>query len=205
MRVFLGFPASDEIRSYLQRTQALLAGHGIRGKWVDPRNAHLTVLFLGEQSPETVRRLRNELASSTSTALPPVLECGGVGAFPPRPRLLFVDWHEVAQGRFAPLVELAGHCAASAGIPMDAAKARRRLRPHMTLVRFRGPREARVLRSLGAFEDGRWAWTIDVPPPPATARRIECDRLVLYESHLRPAGPVYGTLDEFTIRRPETG
>lgn len=199
MRVFLGFPASEDIRSYVHRTQAALRTQGVRGKWVDPSKAHWTVLFLGEQSPEAVSRMEERLSSTLPSAQAPVLRCTDVGSFSPHPRLLFLGWAEAASGRFPALTTLTARCAEDAEIPIDPAASRRKAHPHLTLVRFRNPRESQRARSLGALHGGRWRWRAELPSPSPATRRVVCDRLVLFQSHLRPEGPVYEELCDFRL------
>ena len=203
MRVFLGFPASDAIRSFVHRVQTALRSHGVGGKWVAPSRTHWTVLFLGDQAPEAVERFGERLSSAVPSAQAPVLECTGIGAFSSRPRLLFLGWDEAIPGPFASLVALTERCAAAAAIPIDPAGATRKAQPHLTLVRFRGARESRTVRPIGGLREGRWVWRIELPSPPPEALRFVCDRLVLYQSHLGPAGPVYETLREFRLDTAE--
>ena len=182
MLIFLAVDMNESIRSGIATIQDSLARDGIRGiRWVNPGGVHLTLRFCGEVSPETVDRLTRALAPGVPC--PPFsVGIGGLGTFPLRgaPRVLFVAAKEAA-----PVAKVAAWVedrVVSAGLPREP----RPFHPHLTLGRFR-PGARPLDRELLETSCAR-----DLGPLPV-------DRIVMFESHLEPAGARYEALQSFPL------
>ena len=182
MRIFLAVDLNESIRSGIAAIQGSLARDGVRGiRWVSPGGIHLTLRFCGEVSPETADRLTGALAAGVPS--PPFSDgMGGLGTFPPRgaPRVLFVAAKEAA-----PLAKLAAWVegrVVSAGLPREP----RPFHPHLTLGRFR-PGARPLGRDLLEISCAR-----DLGP-------LLVDRIVMFQSHLEPAGARYEALQSFPL------
>lgn len=145
-------------------------------RWVEPDSLHLTLRFLGNLEPETLDRVREELAEVRGATF--TLALGGRGTFGPRsaPRVV---WLGVGAG-LEPCAELAARVEAAcerAGLEPDE----RAFRAHVTLARAR--REGERLPAL--------------PEPPALAPWTVED-FALYESRLRQQ-PRYVPLERYPL------
>ena len=146
-------------------------------KWVDPRNLHLTLHFIGELEDRRVPALGEALAPPLGIA-PTRVELGGWGVFPPRgpARVIWIGVTAGVETLSRAQAALAGRLQ-SVGITPEA----RAFSPHLTVGRVRIP-------SGPAWTD----LTRDNPPP------ITCGCAVghctLYRSLLSAAGPTYEAL-----------
>lgn len=175
MRLFLAIPVEGRAARTLAAVQADLKV----GRLVDPDDFHVTLAFLGE----VPGALQDDLgAALDALALPPVrLEIRGIGHF----------GHDAPRQVWAGVAEDAGltrahakveRAARSAGLRLD----RRRFVPHVTLGRLKGRVEDTAAVATFAAKHG--ALSLEPLAPRET---------VLYASHLRADGPLYGPLESF--------
>lgn len=140
-------------------------------RWVDPRNVHLTLRFLGDSSPRALRVVEEQLRERGAACPPLEAPVRGLGVFPDRgsPRVLWLGVELPA-----PALDLQRACeraAVAAGFPRED----RPFRSHLTLGRWR--------------EGGRRP---DLPEVDLGLARLET--LVLFRSDLQPRGPTYTPL-----------
>lgn len=176
VRCFVAADLPADLRDELGRLQKRLAACGLAVRWVSTEAMHLTVRFLGELAPRAFEDVAAALTAPLEVGGPCRLEPGKLGAFP-TPRRARVLWVDIG-GEVATLARAALLLEARLeplGIPREL----RPFRPHLTLGRARGPSgilgAERALEAEGAFAGP--AFTVD--------------RLILYESRLRPGGPSY--------------
>jgi 2'-5' RNA ligase len=176
VRAFVALELDARLRAAIGDLQARLRPRlgGIR--LVRPEGIHLTLRFLGPTSPAQVESLRPLLAGAAAATPPAEVRVAGLGTFPDRgsPRVLWLAL-EVP----APLLELQRACegaARAAGFEREA----RPFKAHLTLGRWRdrAPRP-------------------DLPAADLGTTRLE--RLVLFESDLKPDGAVYTSLAGFAL------
>jgi 2'-5' RNA ligase len=172
-------PAAERVRDDILR----LCPGAVRGiKWVEPRNLHFTLKFLGEV-PEAkfahvaaaLERLRDSEAFD--------IHLEGVGAFP-NLRSARVVWVGISEGadRLAALAARVEDALADAGFPREA----RAFSPHLTLGRVRDSERVPALKTaLEALRCANFG-----------VQRVES--VVLMESRLSPKGPTY--TEKVTIR-----
>jgi 2'-5' RNA ligase len=185
MRLFVAVDLDEARRLVAGRAAADLAGRlgpqglGRAAKWVEPRNLHLTIRFIGETDDARAARIQQALAP---VLLTPAfdLALGGPGVFPPggSPRVLWMgivqgasalaDLHDEVEGRLQAI-----------GEPPEA----RGFSAHLTLARFKDLDRARGEAVRRALREVRVA---------AGACRIEA--ATLYQSRLSPGGPTYTAL-----------
>ena len=78
-RVFIAFDVSDEARDYLFNLQKELSKF-VKAKWVEKKNIHLTLKFLGEIDDEKLEKLKKELSKIKFKRFDVVLD--ELGVFP---------------------------------------------------------------------------------------------------------------------------
>lgn len=180
--VALPDPAREEIRRALDR----VLGHGTApGRIVPPENWHLTARYLGATEPPRADVFAAELQRRLRPFRAFELTLGGLGGFP-NARRARVLWMGVREG-LEPLRAIAAAAEAAArtaGFPAEA----RAYAPHLTLSRITPGRDVRRLIEVAG-----------------EARvRFEVGHITLFRSDPGPSGPLYRSLDRFTLgHRPE--
>ena len=169
VRAFLAIPLSGDLKTALQRLQSDLKARNSEVRWSRLDNLHLTLHFFGEIHQENLEKIMASMLSVSNRHKPFQVNVTGLGAFPNvrRPRVV---WLGLTPQH--PLRQLHQDCQTSlqaAGIVTDS----RPYAPHLTIGRVRARTDLTALsREIGTREFGQLA----------------VDRLVLYESRLRPGG-----------------
>jgi 2'-5' RNA ligase len=150
-------------------------------RWVDARQLHVTLAFLGEQ-PESALPLLERVGATAAASSPRLkLKLGEPGSFGPRraPRVLWIGLDGDVPGLLALQSRLDAGLRA-AGFALED----REFRPHVTLARRRPNASSAPL-----------AW------PPRTIQRsaFEVHHLTLFQSRLSPRGATYVVLKAFPL------
>lgn len=185
MRLFVAVPlaaaARDAAAGAIAAVRRRRVFRAAPVRWVEPRNLHVTLHFLGET--------RADVAAAVAAALAPArvrppfrAALGPAGLFPAHgpPRVV---WLSVRDGsaQLAALRQAVGRRLALPGYRPD----RRPYRPHLTIGRVRASSSV-ARRALDA------ELAAIVPPPVAWT----VDRIVLMESRPSPAGASYRVVGE---------
>jgi 2'-5' RNA ligase len=149
MRTFICLELPEMIRAQAEGLQRRLAGLGDKIRWVNPRNLHLTLRFLGEISRSQVETvcLAVRCAAARVDAFP--IRLSGTGCFPSsrRPRGFWIGVADAST--LVHLFEAIEEELASAGFPREA----RPFSPHLTLGRIRADRSnARLGEAMAGAE-----------------------------------------------------
>ena len=185
MRLFLALPLPAEaLRRLASAAEALREGFPDL-KVVRPEGLHQTLVFLGERPPPEAEQVGRLLDSPRLVVprIPSVL--GGYGQFPQRgaPRVVFIPMKEGGE-RVVALQQALSGILKEGGIRLE--EEARPFAPHITLARSRGS---------GAADPGKLAALLDFE------ERFEFDRLVLFQSLLRPGGAEYRALKSVALRQ----
>src|SRR6266852_3063736 len=132
MRIFIGIDLDTEVRSRIERFLEGVEGFAPDARWARPESLHITLKFIGEQTPQKVEDVTQRLGQIEGSAFE--IHCTGYGFFPTAkaPR---VFWGGIESG--SQLAELAGKieaAVAALGIPRED----RPYSPHLTLARASG-------------------------------------------------------------------
>jgi 2'-5' RNA ligase len=184
MRLFIAADLDDGARAAVSGAVAGLRAGSERGRhgpargvsWVDARNLHLTLHFLGDVDQARLPALVDALAPALEFDAPRV-GLAGWGVFPPRGPVRVI-WVGVTAGGgtlTSAHAEL-GRRLRSAGVTPES----RPFSPHLTVGRVKAP-VGPAFGDLVAAE----------APVSAACRVMAC---TLYRSHLSPAGPTYEAL-----------
>jgi RNA 2',3'-cyclic 3'-phosphodiesterase len=160
------------------------ASGNIRVKWVEPENIHLTLAFLGDTEEERITAaamILNKVCSATGQFS---FTIGSPGIFKSY-RDLKVIWTGIRDPEA--LVELRRKLSEElnyAGFRLEE----REFRPHITIGRVKAPGNADMLKSfISRYQD-------------ITLQVVKVKEAILFESILKPAGPVYKPVGIFKLK-----
>ncbi len=168
----------------LQQVQSELKKADLPVKWVRPENIHLTVKFLGDVNPADLEKIGSAMQTAAALSAPFTLSARGLGAFPgvKKPRVLWCGLGGDVEA-LARMHSSLDEALAESGFEREA----RKFKAHLTLGRIKGRVNAEAMIDLisrhGHMASGPFA----------------CDRLCLYQSQLKPGGPVYSRLAEVPL------
>jgi 2'-5' RNA ligase len=186
LRTFLAVDLGKSIRDRCVALQDSLARGGADVKWVEPKNLHVTLLFLGEVDDREVPALCKAVASICVSHESFPVSVQGLGCFP-NPRRPRVIWVGVGEGG----PELVALHDDLEGPLLDLGCYRREERqytPHITLGRVRGDRTAERLAEA-LVKQANWQGGV-----------IEAREVRVLSSELTPKGPVYAVLSRAPLK-----
>jgi len=179
VRTFLGVPLTEELREAIHSLQSGLKSRIRDIRWSRPENLHLTLHFFGETEQENLEKIRVSVLSVKRCHRPFQVDVIGLGAFPSlrRPKVIWLGLNP--QNQLGQLHRDCRRALHAAGLVTDS----RSYSPHLTIGRAKNrTNELTVLGSeLGHQLVGH----------------LPVDRLILYESRLKPGGAEHIPL--FTI------
>ena len=176
MRAFLALKISEEIESEALKASLELQQRQFEGSWVKSGNFHLTLLFLGERTPDEIQRLSGLLEKNLQFA-PFALETDRLGFFKKGGKPT-VCWLGIKKhGAFSALADVLTRLLLPLQTdPIDSESA------HITLGRLK-----KVPDQWHAF-----IRQIEIPSMIFTVRHV-----FLFKSVLTPQGPVYTCLGKY--------
>ncbi|OYD14883.1 RNA 2',3'-cyclic phosphodiesterase [candidate division WOR-3 bacterium JGI_Cruoil_03_51_56] len=181
MRCFIAVDISATALNQIKGLLVKLGKAGVAGvRWVKPFRMHLTLAFLGEVSLDFVTSVKECLPRAVAGFGPFSCRLNGIGAFPSRHRARVV-WVGMDKGTDE-LCELQKRIAKELE-KIGYRPERRPFSPHLTLGRLRFPADVTGVSEIRFQSDG-----------------FEIDRLILFQSVLKPEGPEYSRLAEFKLR-----
>ncbi|MBX7256784.1 MAG: RNA 2',3'-cyclic phosphodiesterase [Candidatus Hydrogenedentes bacterium] len=198
MRAFVAIEIPEEIRMRLLDVQQNLRESRLRASWVKPGAMHLTLRFLGEIGEADAETYLEHVAPAFAEVSAFDLTVRGVGAFP-NARRPTVVWAGVTPADGA--LEAAFRIAEAGAVAIGQKPENRRFHPHVTLARIKDDRDKASGR--GAKDAGDPA----IERLAALMRREQstlfgaftAKSVSLFSSDLRPQGPVYTCIKEFSF------
>jgi RNA 2',3'-cyclic 3'-phosphodiesterase len=196
MRIFIGIDLGPEVRGRISRFLEGVQGFAPDARWVRPESLHITLKFIGEQTPERVEAIAERLRRIQGGEFE--IRSGGYGFFPTAKaaRVFWIGIHAGPQ-----LAELAGSidvATAELGIPRED----RPYSPHLTLARAGGRSGSPKWRK------GDGSNTIFAPLEKRLAAMGELDfgtmtarEFILYQSQLSPKGSQYTKSQRFALNQ----
>lgn len=172
MRLFIAVAADDLVKAAAAAVVRRLRRAPGDYRWVEPRDMHTTLRFLGEAPEGRLPEIRRLIERASAQTAPFELVYGGVEAFESLedPRVVWIGLEKGLE----PMENLAGRLGRDEPRPFL---------PHLTLGRRRcGPTPPEFLAALRG------------EPPLALRRSV--DRLSLYASRPTPSGRAYEILFE---------
>lgn len=187
LRLFFAIPLSESLKEAALGIQGALAeagGDGMRVKWVEEDNLHLTLKFIGDTPTEGADRLIEVAKRVASHCRPASLQLHGVGCFPPRgaPRVIWIG----AAKPSAELDELATRLDESVQAEGLAGPDRNPFTAHFTIGRVKD-------RQCGELASAIRRMTEE------PVGEMVADHFCLISSELTPQGPIYRELARFEL------
>ncbi len=189
----LSIAVTERLIALQERFQEVLERDfpGLGMKWVSGENIHLTIKFIGETEDTLIPLMCDRIRVLIRlTPLPPFqVQCVSLGAFPSleQPRIFWAGLDPQSAEVATLLHRLVERELYNLGI----AKEGREFNPHITLGRLKTSKETtkEKVTELGAtfHELG------------ANFGRCFIKDMVLYESFLKPDGPIYKVVDRFPL------
>lgn len=188
IRAFIAVPLSEEVRRAAVEVQdRLRQAWGGQVRWVEGKNLHITLKFLGQVEISRMEQVGYVLERMAGEFEPFEARTGGVGAFPSLGRARVV-WYGVKEGgeRLTALAQAAEESLEGLGFEREG-----RFHAHITLGRVRRGSEGRSLAWPKGIEseDGEYSLWIE--------------RFILMQSILNGSGPTYVARREFLLGREE--
>lgn len=177
LRLFIAVDLSEEARSALLAKAAPFRDRIPGARWTRPDGWHVTLKFLGSTWPRLMDAVGEavERAAGEASAFDSRLTELGVFPGPGRARVVWAGLED-RQGRLAGLAGRLDDL-----LEEDFVREKRAFTPHLTLARLNPPRDIRE-------------FSPELPGTPVSSGPFRVDRLVLYRSHLSPAGATYEPL-----------
>jgi 2'-5' RNA ligase len=197
MRIFIGIDLDPEVRTRIERFLEGVEGFAPEARWVRPESLHITLKFIGEQTPERVDTITERLRRVDCSVFE--IRAGGYGFFPTAkaPRVFWIGIH--AGPQLAELAESIDIATAELGIPRED----RPYSPHLTLARAGAGR--RLGSAKGRKTDGPNAIFGVLEKRLAAIGELDfgtitANEFILYQSQLSPAGSKYTKLQRFPMK-----
>jgi 2'-5' RNA ligase len=177
---------AEDVRAAMRRRLARLRSLLPGSRWVDPDQAHLTLVFLGPQPEERLPALRDALAEVFARYPAMPLRLHGGGTFP-QGRPARVAWVGV---KGPPELQPMQHDVADAAASLlDWEPEKRPFHPHVTLTRCNPTWPRQLVERYHSEVQGPWG------------EEFLAAEGVLYRSRLSPRGAQYEALARFPLRR----
>ncbi len=185
MRLFIALELPKEIKSSLSNIIDDLNKHcsdRSAVKWVNPKNSHLTLKFLGETDKNLIENIKEDISKAGQKFQSINCKIIKIGGFPNliKPRVIWSGL-ETENDDLINLAEKIDHLMSQHGFE----KENRRFKAHLTLGRVRG-------RDIDHLTDYMQSYKFDEIP-------LVLNKLCLFKSTLTPNGPIYDKLHEIIL------
>jgi 2'-5' RNA ligase len=189
IRSFIAIELPEELKQALTRLQEELKSSGsLPVRWVEPKNIHLTLKFLGDIDVAITGKITVALEETVRGSPPFSIEVSGLGVFPNMNRIqiiwvgLFGELEKLGQ-----LQKRIEEALKPLGFPAEG----RPFTPHLTLARVRDyarPDERQKLGEIisAASFEGKY--------------KINVNTVHLIKSQLTREGPIYSKLGTVTLK-----
>jgi RNA 2',3'-cyclic 3'-phosphodiesterase len=186
-RLFLGIPVSDELKRSIttllpERSRRLFPPNT---RWVPPENYHVTISFFGYVADKELANVEAKIETILQKINPFSLELENISLAPPKkkPTMLWAIFKQNVA--FTELVRSIEEGIGNKAVANDFRKSHAPI-PHITLARFKG---------VEAFDIAR----LSAGKAQAKSLKLEVSTCYLFESKLRPNGPIYTPLHQFSL------
>jgi 2'-5' RNA ligase len=185
LRSFLAIELPKPILKKIEEVQADLKSSHIDVKWVNPEQIHLTLKFFGNIEASKVEPITSSVEGLTQTTPSFPLIVQGIGAFPhlKNPRVIWIGLFDTKE-ILIPFQKELDVQFEKIGFQAED----RSFHPHLTLGRMKSSRGKEELATR--MEKHR----------EVEFGEFQVEKVILFKSDLRPAGPIYTPLKEIKLR-----
>lgn len=179
--IALPVPASEKLIAETEFYRNNLEGLNV--KWVEYKNLHITLAFLGDTSDDQITAIRQHLPSVVSGYSPfsLLLTCTGAFKSPQNPQVIWIGMEpaKTLDNLYRDIQQFIGN--------MGFERDNRPFRPHLTIGRIKGAAQSHNLPELIKLSEG-------------VNEKVITETIIFYESMLQPAGPVYKPIEVFNLK-----
>lgn len=179
IRSFIALCFPENIISRIKKLQEEMQKYKLKIRWVEPKNIHLTLKFLGNISDESIEKAGRVINETAGEQKPVSLIAKGIGVFPgiKHPRII---WVGVGRGtdRLIELQKNLDKKLVKAGFSKD----KKPFTSHITIGRVKGKNIPENLMNAMAALKG------------FESEEFIADHIDMYKSDLKHGGPVYTRL-----------
>ena len=187
MRSFIAIELPEELKETLRRIQEKLKSSGADVKWVEPKNIHLTLKFLGEINDEQLPKIICALQDIAGHSEGFLLRLSSLGAFPKIsfPRII---WAGIDKGESE--TKILAKKLEDRLIKIGLSKVEHPFSSHITIGRTRSNLgRDKLVAGLNNLMNG-----FEGMP-----QELLVNKITLLKSTLTPQGPIYETLKEISL------
>ncbi len=150
-------------------------------KWVEPKNFHITLKFLGDTTPEKIETLAEKIKAELHPMNPVALKLAELGAFPNnhKPTVLWVDVFPKEQ--LLTIYKTIEQVCITQGFRAD----QKPFKSHITVARLKRGNNPDPIKKISLFLQN------DAPSKPIN---FYIDGITIFQSVLTPRGPRYTPL-----------
>jgi len=192
IRAFLGIDLPKELKKDINTLGYIQVPTGIRLKWVEEPNFHITLKFFGSVSESTLKKIHKQVKGVGEEFSGFKLEVEEVGMFLGKDKAPRVVWLGLTPSE--PLLKL--HQALEKSFKkLNLNKKKENFHPHITLFRVKS------VDSMRSFE--KYYEDLRLKAEKIKGFAFFVKELVIFKSTLTPRGPVYEKLYQVELKHGE--
>jgi len=183
VRVFLAIDLPQELKKELFNLSKVLNCEGLKLKWVEEENLHLTLRFFGNISENLVEKIYEKCKDVCKKLEPFELELDLASYFPLKgtPRVIWIGINSASNNLFK-----LDNLLKKAFKPLKLKEEREEFYPHVTLLRIKEKTDPVALKKF--FEE------IKKASEKLKGKSFLVKELIIFKSDLFPSGPKYTPL-----------
>ncbi len=172
---------SKELKNFIISLKKELSSEKI--KWVDFKNFHITLKFLGDTEENLIPNINEALQKAAKSNTKFTLQLKGIGVFKTiaNPRVLWIGI-----GKNEKMINLF-NCIEDNLEILGFQKEKREFNPHLTISRIKFLKDKKVLLNH-ILKNSNKEWD-----------KIEIEKFTLYQSILKKQGPTYLEIKNFNL------
>ena len=185
IRAFIAISLPSSVKELALQVRERFRDCGKTVRWIDPKNVHLTIRFLGDIPEEKIEPVGQAIEKAVEHFPPFQMKIDGIGAFPNlrHPRVI---WMGVAEPT-ATLIHIEAKISenlAELGLSRD----KKKFSPHITLGRVKSNEKKALLSKIIQSQELPGCLEIHV-------KSVE-----LFKSELKPTGAIHSVLGRFNLK-----
>ena len=188
IRAFIAIELPGDIKQNLKVfISALKKEFGVSEiKWVNPDNIHLTLKFLGETELNTIQNITDQIKAISKSFSSPELQISGIGAFPDlrKPKVLWAGCSKSKELDYI-FSRINSIC-----VDLDFPAENRSFFPHLTIGRMKSMQSSLTIQKIQSYFNKYSSIKFG---------NFSAPHLAIYQSELKPAGPVYTVLQKINL------